>query len=98
VLQLLLEPRRRRVAVLEDDERLRLDEPVRVLVPDDGGFEHGLVADPRVLDLDRRDPDAADLEHVVGPAAVQEVGGAARDTSAKAGFELPNRDCAGAAC
>src|SRR6266545_5995026 len=46
-LELLLERRRGDVAVLEDDEGLGLDEAARVLVPDNGGFEHRRVADER---------------------------------------------------
>src|SRR5205814_10196942 len=34
-----------------------------------GGFEHRWVRDQRALDLERRDPDAGYLEHVVAPAA-----------------------------
>src|SRR6185312_10486899 len=48
----------------------RLGQPVAVLVADDGGFEHRWVGDQRLLDLERRDPDAADLEHVVAAPAI----------------------------
>ena len=37
---------------------------------DDGGLLHGRVRDQGQLDLERRHPDAADLEHVVGASAV----------------------------
>src|SRR3989440_12019625 len=59
--------------LLEHDERLGLHEPIGVLVDDDGRLEHGRVPDQRVLDLHRRYPDAADLQHVVGAARVPEV-------------------------
>src|SRR5262249_41621036 len=57
-------------AVAQHDEGLRLDQPVGVLFADHGGFEHGLVRGERRLDFERRHPHAADLEHVVGAAAV----------------------------
>ena len=38
-----------------------------------GGFEHVGVRAERALDLERRDVDAADLEHVVAPAAVDVI-------------------------
>src|SRR6266699_2249294 len=37
---------------------------------DDGGFEHRGVADQRLLDLEGRYPDAADLQHVVAAPAI----------------------------
>ena len=52
---------------------LRLHQAVAVLPADHGGLQHGRVLDERALDLDRRDPDAADLQHVVGAAGVPEV-------------------------
>ena len=61
------------LAVLEHDVRLRLDEFLGILPADDRRFEHAGMPDERRLDLDRRDPLAADLEHVVGAAAVPEV-------------------------
>src|SRR5207249_8970192 len=39
----------------------------------DLGLEHRGMAHQRRLDLDRRDPDPADLQHVVSAAAVPEV-------------------------
>ena len=39
-------------------------------VADHRGFEHGVVGRQRRLDLERRDPDAADLHHVVGASAI----------------------------
>src|SRR3989454_11998107 len=54
-------------------ERLRLDEPVGVLLADHRGLEHDRMAHERRLDLDRRDPDPADFQHVVRAAAVPEV-------------------------
>src|SRR5262244_477413 len=71
-LELGLEAGRGGGAVFEDDEGLGLDEAVRVLVAHHRRLEHGGVADERVLHLHGRDPDAADLEHVVGAAAVPE--------------------------
>jgi hypothetical protein len=73
------------VAVLEHDERLGFGEPIGVLVPDHGRLEHSPVTDEGVLDLDRGDPDAADLEHVVGAmqadegAENEQAGSEARD-------------------
>jgi hypothetical protein len=51
---------------------VRLDEPVAVLPRDDGAFQDGGVGGEHRLDFDRRDPDAADLEHVVASAGVPE--------------------------
>src|SRR5436190_11214354 len=53
----------------QHDEGLWLQEPLGIGLGDDGGFKHGRVGDQRALDLERRDPDAGDLEHVVGTAA-----------------------------
>ena len=54
--------------------------PSRVLLADDGRFQHGLVRDERGLDLERRHPHAADLEHVVGaPAVIVVAVGVAHD-------------------
>src|SRR6266542_2398445 len=72
-LEFVLQARRCRVAILEHDEGLGLDEPVRVLVADHGGLEDRRMAHEGVLHLDRRDPDAPHLQHVVGAAAVPEV-------------------------
>src|SRR6516225_674216 len=58
------------VAGLQDDERARLEEPVGVLFANYGRLEHCGVGDEHTLDLERRDPDARYLEHVVGTAAV----------------------------
>ncbi len=58
------------LAGLEDDEGARLEEAVGIFLRHDGGFEHGRVARQRVLDLERRHPDAGHLEHVVGAALV----------------------------
>ena len=57
-----------RKARLQHDEGLRLDQLVLVLLADHRRFEHRLVRHQRGLDLERRDPDAAHLEHVVGTA------------------------------
>src|SRR5215510_1671914 len=59
--------------LLEDDEGLRLDQPIAVLTADHRRLQHRRVAHQRRLDLDRRDPDTADLQHVVRAAAVPEV-------------------------
>ena len=58
---------------LQDDEGLGLVELVVVLVGDDRGFEHAGMRDQSGLDLGRRHPLAARLDHVVGAAAVDEV-------------------------
>ena len=57
-------------AGLQHDEGHRLHQPVGVLAPDHRRFLHGVVGDQRGLDLEGADPDAADLEHVVGAALV----------------------------
>src|SRR4249920_678266 len=54
----------------ENHESLRLEQTFRVLCGDDGRFEHIGMAGQRRLHLERRNPDAADLEHVVSAAAV----------------------------
>ena len=59
-----------RADVLQHDKGLGLDQPVGVGVADHRGFEHRGVGDQRLLDLERRHPDAADLEHVVAAAAI----------------------------
>src|SRR6266508_1749853 len=61
------------VAGAEEHERLGLDEVVGVGGADDGGFEDRRVRRQRRLDLDGGDPDATDLEHVVGAATVDVV-------------------------
>src|SRR5215470_1082945 len=61
------------VAVLEHDEGFRFDQPVAVLLADDGGLEHRLMGDERRLDLEWGYPHAVDLEHVVGAPAVMIV-------------------------
>src|SRR2546430_12601350 len=63
----------RHVPFLEHDEGFRFQQAVGVFSPDDGGFENGLVRGERRLDLERRDPDAAHLEHVVGAPAVSVI-------------------------
>src|SRR5438874_4374251 len=67
-LQLVGEARAGARRLLEDDESLGLHEPVGVLVAHHGRLEDGRMLDERRLDLHGRDPDAADLEHVVGTA------------------------------
>src|SRR2546428_203943 len=67
-----------RRAVLEDDIGGRLGEGVRVLAPDDGAFEDRVVLEECGLDLERRDPDPADLEKVVAPPVVRVVAVGAR--------------------
>src|SRR5499427_10451456 len=71
--QLLEQPFVGAVAVLEHDEGFRLDQPVAVLLADDGGLEHRLMGDERRLDLEWGYPHAVDLEHVVGAPAVMIV-------------------------
>src|SRR5262249_19904284 len=58
------------VAVLETDEGFRFDQPVAILLADDGRLEHRLMGDECRLDLERGHPHAVDLEHVVGAPAV----------------------------
>ena len=72
-LQRLEQAVARRIAVAQHDEGLRLDQPVGVLLADHRGFQHRLVRRERGLDLERRHPHAAHLEHVVGAAAVVEI-------------------------
>src|SRR5438093_3861572 len=67
-----------RRAVLEDDIGGRLGEGVRVLAPDDGAFEDRVVLEECCLDLERRDPDPADLGRVVAPPVVRVVAVGAR--------------------
>ena len=73
-LQCSIERGRQRVggreALAQRHERLGLDQPVLVRVRPSRAFVHRLVRPQRVLDLDRRDPDAARLEHVVHAARV----------------------------
>src|SRR4029077_20742709 len=57
------------ITVLEHDDGFGLDEAIAVLLADDGGLEHGVVRRECGLDLERRDPHAVHLEHVVGTAA-----------------------------
>src|SRR4029077_11212986 len=57
---------------LGDDIRLDLREPVDVDA-DDRALGHRLVLEQRRLDLDRRNPQAADLDHVVGSALIPVV-------------------------
>src|SRR6266487_5037145 len=62
-----------RVAFLQAHKRLGFDQIRVVGLADDGALQHRRVADQRALDLDRRDPDAADLQHVVRAARVPVV-------------------------
>src|SRR5262245_2714074 len=59
--------------LFEDHERLRLDEPIAVLTAHHRRLQHGGMAHQRRFHLDGRDPDAADLQHVIGASAVPEV-------------------------
>src|SRR5262249_54532529 len=72
-LELVGQRRRGAGRLFEDDERLRLDQPIAVFLTDDGDFQHSRVFYQRGLDLDGRDPDTADLQHVIGAAGVPEV-------------------------
>ena len=56
------------VAGAEHDERLRLDEAL-VLDADDRARGDRRVPEQALLDLERRDPQAADLEEIVGATA-----------------------------
>src|ERR1017187_3436340 len=55
--------------ILEYDKCFWLDQAVIVLDGHDGGLEHFRMANQCVLDLERRYPNAADLEHIVRAAA-----------------------------
>jgi hypothetical protein len=57
-------------AIPEHDEGLWLDQSVGVFLADDRGLQHSLVGDQRRLDVEGRNPHAADLEHVIGAPAV----------------------------
>src|SRR5262249_2668992 len=50
-----------------------LGQPVFVLESDYGAFTDGLVFEQTVFDLGRRDENAADFQHLVGPPAVPEI-------------------------
>ena len=56
--------------LFQHHERPRLGQPLLVLAAHHGGFQHGRVGGQRAFHLERAHPDAADLEHVVRPAAV----------------------------
>src|ERR671930_2615116 len=56
-LELIRELVGRPPGLLQDDERLRLDEPIGILLTDHRRLEHGGGAHERRLDLYRRDPD-----------------------------------------
>src|SRR5579871_6062159 len=73
VLKRLEQRRIVRGAGSQDDERLGLLEPVLVPRGDDCGFENRRMRDQRLLDLEGRNPDASDLEHVVDASAVDEA-------------------------
>src|SRR5437879_8404150 len=57
----------------EHDKSLRLDQVLVVFPRDDRSLEHRGMSNDRGLDLRRRNPDAADLEHVVVAPAVYVV-------------------------
>src|ERR1044071_2937891 len=59
--------------LFQHDECFGFEQAVLVGVADDGRFQYGGMADEAVLDLDRRAPDAAHLQHVVAAAVVDEV-------------------------
>src|SRR5204863_9005492 len=79
LLHVLLDLAHERIVSLvrrtQDDERLRLDEPLVILPADDGRFQHRRMADDGRLDLRGRDPEAADVDHVVVAPAVDVVAG-----------------------
>src|SRR5262249_51539897 len=60
-------------AIFKHDEGLRFHQAVGIFLADDGGLQHCFVRYQRRLDIERRHPHAADLEHVVSAAAVVEV-------------------------
>ena len=57
----------------EHHEGLRLDQLLVVGPADDGGFQHVGMALQRAFDLERRHVHAGDFQHVVAPAAVDEI-------------------------
>ena len=59
----------------EHDPGLGLDQPVVVGAAHNGGFQHRLMGNQAGLDLDRGDPDSADLEHVVRAPATHVTAG-----------------------
>ena len=78
----------------QHDISLGLDQPVLVGLPDHRGFEHRRVGSKRRLDFERRDPDAADLEHVVAAAAVGEIAVVALDVLVAAARPGPEKGVA----
>src|SRR5438067_2098430 len=58
-------------ALLDDDERLGLGKPILVSDADHRRFEHGRMLHERRFHLERADPDARDLQHVVAAAGVR---------------------------
>src|SRR3954465_858244 len=56
--------------LLQHDKGLGLDQALRVGMANDRRFKYRGMPDQRLLDLKRRHPDAADLQHVVAAAAV----------------------------
>src|SRR6266446_7998344 len=61
------------VGRLEHDKGLGLDQLVLVRPGDDRRLQHVWMGAERAFDLERRDIDAADLEHVVAPPAIDVV-------------------------
>src|SRR5262249_839668 len=53
---------------LQNDKGARLGQPVPILLPDTRGLKHGGMRDQRLLDLERRNPDAANLQHLITTA------------------------------
>src|SRR5439155_23841387 len=72
-LELGLERGTRPLAPREHHERERLHERVLVLRTHNARFHDGRMLGERALDLRRRHPHAARLDHVVGPTGVPEV-------------------------
>jgi hypothetical protein len=58
-------------AALEHDKRFGFEEPLLILGWNYRGFEHIGMARQSSFNFERRNPDAADFEHVIGAAAVR---------------------------
>src|SRR5258706_7969525 len=73
LLQILRELRGSAHPLAQHDERHRFYERVVICAADDAALEHRRMRDERVLHLDRTDPQAAHLQHVVAAARVPEI-------------------------
>src|SRR5215472_18635118 len=57
----------------EDDKRLGLHEPVAIVSGDHGGLEHVEMGEQRAFDLEGGYVESGYLQHVVPPAAIDEI-------------------------